>query len=122
MKHYLAVTSSGPTVFRNVHKDTTGEPLVYLDQEAVTKLRLNFAQWLDTGETISSATVTAESVTASTTTSSPNVDVTLSAAQSYSDGKIIVVVTSSTSQKWRGIIRVRRTNRYGDEQNFRDYS
>lgn len=121
-RHYIGINTTGPRVLRNVHRDITGEPLVYLDQDAVTTLRLNLSDWLETGETVSSASVTAEGVTASVSTSSPNVDVTLSAANSGGAGKITVTVTSSTAQVWRGIVWVRRTSRYGDEQSFRDYS
>lgn len=121
MRHYIGITPSGPTVLRNVHKDATGEPLLFVDQDATTKLRINFSAWLESGQSISSATVTAENCTVSTSTSSPNIDVTLSSVTSYNDGKITILATCSNGEIYRGIIRVRRTNRYTDEQRFRDY-
>lgn len=120
MRHYLGVSPSGPTVFNNVRKDETGEPSLLIDKDAIVKLRVNFSDWLDSGETISSATATAENCTVSTSTSSPNVDLTVSAV-TY-NGQITLVVTSSNSLAYTGIIRTRRTNRYADERTYRDYS
>lgn len=113
MRHYLGISSKGPAVFRNVYKDDTGEPLLYLDKDAVTKLQINFAQWLEGTETISSASVTAQSVTCSMSTTSPNVTLTFSGSTTY--GYVTLIVTSSTSEVYRGIIRVRQTVRYGDQ-------
>lgn len=96
--------------------------MLLLDEGAATKLRLNFGDWLESGETISSATVTAESCTVSTSTSSPNIDLTISAATSFSDGQVKVLATSSTGQIYRQVVKVRRTNRYTDEQRYRDYA
>lgn len=113
MRHYLGISNKGPSVFRNVYKDDTGEPLLYLDKDAVKKLQINFAQWLEGSETISSATVTAQGVTCSISTTSPNVTLTLSASTTY--GTVTLIVTSSTGEVFRGIIRIRQTVRYGDQ-------
>lgn len=121
MRHYIGLTSAGPTTLRNVRRDETGEPLILIDQDAVSKLRLDFTDWLESGETLSTLTATAEGCTVSTSTSSPTSTLTISAVTSYTDGRITVLATSSTGEKWRGIIRVRRTSRYRDEQQFRDY-
>lgn len=121
MRHYIGFTSGGPTTLRNVRLDATGEPLLLVDQDAVTKILLDWRDWLETGETISSVTITAEGCTATVATSTPTATLTISAVTSYTDGKITVIATSSTGEKWRGIIRVRRANRYTDEQRFRDY-
>ena len=120
-RHSIRFTPRGATTFYNVRKDLTGEPLLLLDESEVRSLELDFADYLDSGETISSASATAQSVTVSTTTSSPTVTLTLSAAQSHSDGKVTIVVTFSTGNKWRGIIRVRRTDRFTDEALMDDY-
>jgi len=121
MRHILGLSQSGPTIFRNVRRHETGEPLLLIDQDAVTKLRIDCSDWLESGETISSATVTAEQCTVSTVTASPNITLTISNVSSHSGGSITVVATSSTGEKWRGIIRVRRTSRYKDERSFADY-
>lgn len=120
MRHYLGVSPSGPTVFSNVRKDETGEPLLLIDPTAVAKLRVNFADWLESGETISTVATTAENCTVSTSTTSPNVDLTISNVSF--DGQILLTVTSSASLAYTGIIRTRRTNRYADERTYRDYS
>lgn len=111
----------GETVFHNVRKDETGEPLILIDQDAKKTLRINFADWLE-GETITAATTSAQNCTVSTSTSTPNIDLTISAVTSYDDGRITLTATSSGGDIWRSIIRVRRTNRYTDEQTFRDYT
>jgi hypothetical protein len=112
----------GETVFHNVRRDETGEPLLLVDESAITKLRVNFADWLESGETITAATVTTQNCTVSTSTTSPNVDLTISAVTSFNDGTITLVATCSNGEVWRSKIRVRRTNRYTDEQTYRDYT
>ncbi len=120
-RHEIHFTPRGATTFYNVRKDLTGEPLLLIDENEVKTLRLNFADHLDSGESISSVTSTTKSVTCSVATSSPNVTLTLSAAQSHSDGSVTLVVTFSTGAKWRGIIRARRTDRFTDEALTDDY-
>jgi pyocin large subunit-like protein len=122
-RHYVGFTSRGPTVFHNVLRAPTGEILVLLDEDEIKKLELDFRAWLNSGETVSTPTVTAENVTVSTATASPLVTLTLSAATSYDlDGAITIVVPFSSGEQWRGIIRVRRTERYMDEDSPRDYA
>lgn len=121
MRHYIGVSSSGPTVLRNIRKDVTGEPLLLLDQDAAARLRINFDDWLETGETISSITATAEGCTMTSALSTPNVTLTISAATNAYTGKITLKATASSGEIWRGIIRVRRPNRLGDEEAFTDY-
>lgn len=107
-------------MFRNVRKDDTGEPLVLLDKDASRKVRVNFADWLETGETITAATATAESCTATIATSSPNIDLTISNATSDAGGQITITATASNGEVWRSVIKVRRPVRYG-ETVTRDY-
>jgi len=121
VRHYIGVSSQGPRVLRNVFKDITGEPLLLVDESAAIRCQVNFSDWLESGETISSASATAEGCTLSTSTASPNVTLTISAVTNTSGGSITLVVTASSGEIWRGIIRVRRTNRYGAELRFRDY-
>jgi hypothetical protein len=120
MRQYIGISNQGPTVFYNVRMDVTGEPMFLVDEDAVSTLRVNFGDWLNTGETISTATIVTESCTASISTATPNVDITISAATSH--GKITLKATASSGDVWRGIICVRRTERYGDEQRRRDYT
>lgn len=113
MRHYLGVSPQGIATLRNIRLDVTGEPLLLLDENAIAKLRVNFSDYLESGETISSATATANGCTVSTSTSSPNVTLTIS--ESTYDGKITLTVTTSTSEVFTQVIRVRRTQRVGDE-------
>ena len=121
-RNSIIFTARGPAVYRNVRKDLTGEPLLLLDEDEVKTLVLDFASYVETSETISSATASAENVSCSISTTSPRVTLTLSAATSNSDGKVTVVVTFSTANKWRGIIRVRRAERFDAEVLESDYA
>lgn len=114
-RHYLGISARGSTVFRNVRKDETGEPLLLIDQDAVVKLTIDFSDWLESGETISSVSATGRSCTISVSTTSPRTVITISAVTSNHDGDITVIATASTGEIYREIIRVRRTNRYTDE-------
>lgn len=122
-RHQVKFTPRGPTVLRNVRRAPTGEMMVLLDEDAISKLELDFTDWLESGETVSTPTVDTENVTVSTSTSSPRITLTLSAATSYNlDGKVTISVPFSSGEAWRGIIRVRRTERYMDEDSPRDYT
>lgn len=121
-RHYLGISSRGPTVFRNIRTDDTGEPLLLIDEDAIVKLTIDFSDWLETDETLSSVSATARSCTISVATTSPRTVITISAVTSNHDGDITIIATSSTGEQYRGIIRVRRTNRYTDEALvFSDY-
>lgn len=123
MRYYLGIGPQGPSVLYNVRMDETGEPMILLDEGATKKVRVNFADWLDAGETITAATAATSSCTASTTVSSPNVDITLSNATSAYYGSVVLLATSSSGEVYRLTIRVRRTGRYMDEQRYRrDYA
>ena len=92
-----------------------------VDEDAAVRLRVNFADWLEEGETVSSIFATAEGCALSSALSTPNVTLTISAVTNAYTGKVTLKATASTGEIWRGIINVRRPNRYGDEQRFMDY-
>lgn len=117
-RHYLGVSSKGPNVFRNVRRDVTGEPLLLLDQDEVARLTIDCSDWLETEETISSVSATARNATISVSTSGDRAIITIANVTSFHDGDITVIATASTGEKWRGKIRVRRTNRENDEALF----
>jgi len=119
---YLGISARGPTVFRNVRKDETGEPLLLIDQDAIAKLTIDWTDWLESGETLSSVAATARGCTVAVATAAPKTVLTISDVTG-ADGDITVIATSSTGEKDRGIIRVRRTERYTDEALvFSDYA
>jgi hypothetical protein len=122
MRFYLGIDPAGSyNVQRGVRVDDTGEPLLLVDEGEIVRLRINMADWLETGETISSSTSTSTNCTVSRATATPNVDLTISLVTSYAYGTATVLITSSTGDVWRGVIRIRRRNRYTDEQTYRDY-
>lgn len=123
MRYYIGISAEGPTVFRNVRKDDTGEPLLLIDESASKTLRVNFADWLESPETITAVTTTTSSCTCTATLSTPNVDLAISAVTSGYYGNVLLLATSSTGEVYRLTIRVRRTGRYMDEQRYRhDYA
>jgi len=124
-RRYIGFTKRGPAVFRNVRKAETGEPLVTLDENEADDVVLDFQGYLETGETVSSATITANGVTAAVATTSPKVTLTLSEANKFNiTGRVEVVVTMSSGTKWRGYVRVRRRSRYmtADYDELTDYT
>ena len=124
-RRYIGFTKRGPAVFRNVRKAETGEPLVTLDENEVDDLVLDFQGYLESGETVSSATATANGVTETIATASPKVTLSLSEANQYNlSGRVEVVVTMSSGTVWRGYIRVRRRARAfaSEYDNLTDYT
>lgn len=121
-RHYIGVTSRGPTTLRNVLLDRTGQPLLLVNEVETTKLVIDYSDWLDASETISSATVTADNASVSISTSSPQITLTISAVTSPTYGKATIIVTTSTSQVRRETIWIRRASRFTDEQQYRDYA
>lgn len=121
-RHYIGFNSSGVRILRNIRKHDTGEPMLFVDEGEAKKLVLDFSDWLSTDETIASATVTTENCTATVTTASPLVTLSITNAASYTYGRAILLVTSSAGEIVRQVIRIRRTNRYTDEQKYRDYT
>lgn len=89
--------------------------MLLIDENAVVKLTIDFSDWLETGETLSTVTATARSCTVAVATTSPRTVLTISAVTSHHDGDIKIIATASTGEIYREIIRVRRTNRYTDE-------
>lgn len=123
-RHYLGISARGPTVFRNIRLDDTGEPLLLIDEGAVVVLTIDFAEWLETGETIEDVTAAARSCTIDVDFDEEDRSFTIkiSNVTSNHDGDITLMVEASTGAIYRGIIRVRRTNRYTDEALvFSDY-
>lgn len=122
MRYYLGLAPSGEfAIQRGVRIDDTGEPLVLVDQFEVARVRINLSDWLETGETVSSATATNNNCAVSLSTSSPNVDMTISNVASFAYGTSLVTITSSSGDIIAKTIRIRRRNRYTDEQTYRDY-
>lgn len=115
MRHYLGISASGSTVYRNIRTDETGEPLLLIDEGVTQRLLVDFSDWLETGETIASVTATGNGCTVTASTSSPQTTLTISNVNNHHDGDITLIATSSTGEVFRQVIRVRRTNRYKDE-------
>lgn len=96
-----------------------------LREGEASTLTLDYTEWLESGETISSAPVVAEQITASigaVLTGDTTVTVSLSNPTSYDDGKATITVTTTNGAVRKEVIRVRRPSLYGDEQYYRDYA
>ena len=122
---FVGITHRGPSTLRNVSLSETGEPEVLLREGEASTLTLDYTEWLESGETISSAPIVAEQVTASIgtiSTGATNLVVLLSNPTSYDDGKATITVTTTNGAVRKEVIRVRRPSLYGDEQYYRDYA
>lgn len=122
MRHYIGVTSEGPKTLRNIRQDMNGDPVLLVKSGETQKLRINFADWLEGAETISSVTNTARNCTVSQTLSSPNLDLTISAVTSRTSGSITLTATSSTGNVMTQRINVRQPERFGEEYEQADYA
>lgn len=116
-RHYIGFAPRGITVLRNVRMDANGEPLMLMNRTEVARLQCNFADFLETGETISSATAVAEGCTVAVATSSPNVTLTISDPPLF-DGGLTLTVTMSTGDVVRQVVNVRQLELVGDETLF----
>jgi hypothetical protein len=104
-RHYIGLTARGPTTLKNVRSED-GYPLLLMEEAETRKITLNLAALLETGESISSATVAADGVTAAISTSSPNIVLTLSSPTAW--GEAIVTITLSNGEIIRQTVRARQ--------------
>jgi len=118
-RHYIGFTSRGPSIFRNVRLDETGRPLLFLEEGEIARLELDFQSFVETGETISSATVAPDNVTAVIANDTTSATITFSAANEW--GEVIVTVTFSTGDVWSDKIRVRNQRRINMARRTTDY-
>lgn len=90
-------------MFRNVRKTEWNTPLIMLHENATETLVLDLTEYLDAGETVSTATVAADGITCTATVSSPTVTLALSEAQGTGD--IDLTITLSSGHKWAGTLQ-----------------
>lgn len=110
-RHYVGYTPRGATVLKNVRKED-GYPLLLMEEGETRKVTLDFTSLLETGESVSTATVTASGVTASVSLSSPNVVLTLSSPTAW--GYATITVTLSNSEVIVETVRARQNARAYD--------
>lgn len=111
-RHVLGYTARGATWYRNIRMDEYRNPLLLMEEGETRKLKLDFTDLLETGETISSATASAVGVTTSISTSSPSVTLTFSAPGTW--GEVTVTITLSSGELIVETIRVRQNMRNTD--------
>lgn len=122
-RYYIGFTTQGPTVFRNVRKDETGEPLILVDEDETKTVVLDLTAYLEGTETVSSvATEKTSNVTATPTLTSPTISVALSNVTSPNDGYVVLLITLSSGEIIRQTLRVRRPVRFGTEVFIRDFA
>lgn len=95
--------SRGPSVFRNVRRTEWNTPLVMLHEDATETLVLDLTGYLESGETVSSATVDADGVTCTASVSSPTV--TLAISEPQGTGDIDLTITLSSGHIWAGTLQ-----------------
>jgi hypothetical protein len=116
-RHQVLFTSRGPSVFRNVRRTEQGLPFVVLDNAGTASVVLDLTDYLDSGETVSSATVSATGVTCAASVSSPNV--TLAISEPQGQGDIEVTITLSSGAKWAGTLMTREQDYPTRPQRYR---
>jgi len=78
-------------------------PRVVLHEDATETLVMDLSGYLESGETVSSATATADGVTCTATVSSPSV--TLAISEPQGAGEIDLTITLSSGHKWAGTLQ-----------------
>lgn len=96
-------SSRGPSVFRNVRKTEWSTPLVMLAENGTETLSLDLTNYLESGETVSSATASATNVTCTASVSSPTVTLAISDVQGRGD--IDLTITLSSGHVWAGTLQ-----------------
>jgi len=117
----IIFTAKGPAAFRNVEKDSTGRPLVLLEEDEKVTVKLDFQSFVETGETISTVAITGNNITATNAVAADNLSTTLTLSGAKDFGDVKVVVTFSSGEIWRDKIIVRNKRRYTVPQSTTDY-
>ena len=104
-RHYIGYTARGETVFRNIRQDDEGLPLLLMAEGETSRIELDLAPMLETGETISTATATASGLTVAESNTTTTVTLTASAPTNW--GEITTTITLSTGDVITSLIRAR---------------
>jgi len=111
-RSYLGYTPDGAKVFRNIRRSASNRPLLLLEQSAKTQLQLDLTDYLETGETISSVTVTSSGPTVTSSNTTTKVTLTISGPTTWGD--VQVIITLSSGNKLDETILVRIPARVGE--------
>lgn len=111
-RSYLGYTPDGAKVFRNIRRTASGRPLLLLEENAKDQLQLDLTDYLESGETISSVTVTSSGPTVSSSNTTTKITLTISSPPTWGD--IEVVATLSSANKLHETILCRQPARYGE--------
>ncbi len=107
-------SSKGPTTFRNVRRNPAQEVVIQVNEGEAKTLALDLTDLLESGETISSATVANQGIAATIALATPIATVTITSADH--DGTSIVTMTLSS-----GEIAVTNLRAKNSTVNSRDY-
>jgi hypothetical protein len=117
-RHYIGYTARGATTLRNVYRD--GDTLLlWMDENEVRKLTLDFSAFLDTGETIAGVAIAADSVTVTESTTSPVIILTISAPTGYGEIKATVTFTGGAVVVEHIMAVLNDRSRKGPEADYR---
>lgn len=105
-RHEIHYRPRGATVFKNVRKGAKGRPHIVMDDGEQLDLVLDLTDYLDSGETISTATVSNSGVTSTIALASPKATLTISSPRTY--GEITVTLTMSSGAILKPLIIVTR--------------
>lgn len=108
MRNTIGYSPSGRKARYGVHLNAKGQPLLLLEEGEAARLVLDFTDYLDGGETVSSASVSNNGISVSASVSSPKVTLTASNAGSFGTTEVTVIL--STGDKIVETIEIRNRN------------
>jgi len=108
-RRIVSFTPSGAYVFRNVRRTDSNEPLLILDEGETTQVEFDLTKYLDTGETITAATVEQNGASVTVALASPKVTATVGSNTGYAT--ITFTLSSGSTTKMRLHVHQRRAHR-----------
>ena len=109
-RNLIFVSPNDRRTYRNIRTGFHGYPVFLLAKSATADLKIDFTNYLNSGETISSVTVSTKGLSVSSANTTTTVTLTLSgvSGETYFD----ILVTFSTGILWSERIIVRNERRY----------
>lgn len=106
-RHEIFVVSPERTTLKNLRKSVDHYPLLHIEEGENRQIEIDFTEYLEAAETVSSTSTESDNVTVAVATSSPTVTLTISGVSGQ--GYVDVTVTLSSGRIWFEKIRVRNT-------------
>ena len=106
-RNLITVFANDRKSYRNIRTSIDDYPLLHIERPDVEPLKIDLSHWLESGETISSVSVTPDNATVSTTNDTTSITLNISGVRG--DGEIDVIATLSSGKTY--IEKVKCRNR-----------